>query len=127
MDSTKQEELKKFVSNNVFACQSMLVGELLKTEFFQYDDIVNLYKTRQMLKDEGYKTDEEIDRARDDGAGDQEIYEWWVVDSWLLDKLEAAGEPVLRTDFGDWWGRTCTGQAILLDGVIVKIYDGLKA
>jgi len=127
MDSTKQKELRTFVSNNVFTCQSMLVGELLKIEFFQYDDIVNLYKTRQMLKDEGYKTDEEIDRARDDGAGDQEIFEWWVVDSWLLDKLEAAGEPVLRTDFGDWWGRTCTGQAILLDGVIVKIYDGLKA
>ena len=24
-------------------------------------------------------------------------------------------EPILETDLGTWWGRTCTGQAIYLD------------
>ena len=54
----------------------------------------------------------------------QEIYEYWIVSPWLGEKLKAKGEPVLER-WGGWiWGRTCTGQAILLDDVISAIcYD----
>ena len=54
-------------------------------------------------------------------AEPQEIYEYWIVTPWLLmDK----GEPVLKRSGGWIWGRTCTGQAILLDSVISSIcYD----
>lgn len=57
----------------------------------------------------------------------QEIMEWWLCSDWLLEKLQARGEPVLHTDYGDWWGRTCTGQSIILDGVIEDIYVAMKA
>ena len=54
----------------------------------------------------------------------QEIYEYWIVTPWLGEKLRDKGEPVLER-WGGWiWGRTCTGQAILLDSVISSIcYD----
>lgn len=55
----------------------------------------------------------------------QEIYEWWLCSDWLLEKLEARGEPVLHSDLGDWWGRTCSGQAISMDSVIKDIYISL--
>lgn len=51
----------------------------------------------------------------------KEVFEWWVVSSWLLEKLKAQGEPILENDFGEWWGRCTTGQAILLDYSISKI------
>jgi len=54
----------------------------------------------------------------------QEIYEYWIVSSWLGEKLREKGEPVLERGGGWIWGRTCTGQAILLDDVISEIcYD----
>ena len=51
----------------------------------------------------------------------QEIYEYWIVSPWLGEKLKDKGEPILER-WGGWiWGRTCTGQAILLDNVISEI------
>jgi endogenous inhibitor of DNA gyrase (YacG/DUF329 family) len=54
-------------------------------------------------------------------AEPQEIYEYWIVSPWLGEKLRDKGEPVLIRRGGWIWGRTCTGQAILLDGVISEI------
>lgn len=53
----------------------------------------------------------------------QEIYEWWrVTDSWLASKFEEIGEPILDNDYGTWWGRTCSGQAIWLDETMQELY-----
>lgn len=49
------------------------------------------------------------------------IYEWYRVTNWLASKLIQNGQPVLANDYGYWWGRTCTGQAIILDGTIREI------
>lgn len=51
----------------------------------------------------------------------QEIFEWWSVTSWLAEKLLELGETVLVNDYGQWWGRTCTGQNIILDGTFQKL------
>lgn len=51
----------------------------------------------------------------------QEILEWWLITKWLAEKLEHIGEPILETDYGFYWGRTCSGQAIILDGTIQRI------
>lgn len=51
----------------------------------------------------------------------QEIYEYWIVSPQLGEKLRDKGEPVLERIGGWIWGRTCTGQAILLDNVISEI------
>jgi len=51
----------------------------------------------------------------------QEIFEWWLVSSWLREKLESRGEPILDNDHGIWWGRCTTGQMICMDEVIRDI------
>lgn len=52
----------------------------------------------------------------------QEIFEWWMVSDWFANKLVEKGESVLLDE--SIWGRSCTGQAILLDWVISQIcYD----
>ena len=114
-----QDELREFVHNNILTSQTYLVDEMLKKELVSYDDIVNYYLTDKQLKDRGYDNMEE---ARNNGEDAQEIMEWWLCDDWMIKQLQAQGEPILKTDFGSWWGRTCTGQAILLDGVIEDIY-----
>lgn len=57
----------------------------------------------------------------------REVYEHWLVTDWMADKLEQHGEMVIRDFMGlTIWGRTCTGQAIYMDGVICRIYDELQ-
>lgn len=67
------------------------------------------------------KIDEEMQEIRDLESEPQEIYEWWAVSSYLYDKLKEQGEPVVDAGSCYVWGRTTTGQAILLDGVISRI------
>ena len=51
----------------------------------------------------------------------QEIYEWWLVTDFLARHPDAIGEPVLINEYGNWWGRTCTGQTVMLDGTLQAI------
>ena len=97
-EGEKQERSKGFVGREVFVCQSMLVDEMLKRGIFLYDDISN-------------------PQVRD-------IFEWWVVSGYMLERLERLSEPILKNEFGEWWGRTCTGQMIALDSVIDQILEG---
>ncbi len=68
----------------------------------------------------------------EDCANDQgferynEVYEWWSVTPWLGARLKEQGEVVF--DFLDFccYGRTCTGQAILLDHVMGQIAEGME-
>ena len=56
----------------------------------------------------------------------QEIFEHWIVSSWLADKLEAKSETIIRDFYGlTIWCRATTGQSIALDYVIQKIYKEL--
>jgi hypothetical protein len=56
----------------------------------------------------------------------QEIFEHWIVSSWLANKLEEQGETVVRDFYGlDIWCRATTGQSICLDWVIQQIYNEL--
>lgn len=64
--------------------------------------------------------DEWRDAVRDNSEA-AEIYEWWLVTDWLADKLEEAGEPVLRAANCAWWGRCVSGQSIILDGTLQNI------
>lgn len=50
-----------------------------------------------------------------------EIYEWWRCDPWLIAQLRGIGECVLDNDYGAWWGRTCTGQSLIMDGTLQRI------
>jgi hypothetical protein len=56
-----------------------------------------------------------------------EALEHWIVSDWLANKLEAKGEMVTTDFFGlTIWGRTTSGQAIMLDSVIEAIYIEMK-
>ena len=70
--------------------------------------------------DEAY---EAIERLKDQ-VGPAEIFEWYsITSSFVRRALLNQGEAVLQTDYGDWWGRSCTGQAILLDHTFWDIYQ----
>ena len=56
----------------------------------------------------------------------QEVYQWYIVGPWLAEKLIEIGEPVLETDSHYLLGRTCCGQAIILDGTFQEIKAKLE-
>ena len=45
----------------------------------------------------------------------KEIFEWYLVSDWFLDRLREINEPIIDNDYGEYWGRCCTGQSIYLD------------
>ncbi len=57
----------------------------------------------------------------DEHAEPAEVYEWWAVNEYFAAKLIQHGECVLDNDYGYWWGRQATGQAILMDGTLQNI------
>jgi len=66
----------------------------------------------------------------DENGIDPEIHEsleYWAVSEWLARKLEEKGEPVLYDFLGfNIWGRSCSGQAIQLDGVMSEIAHNMN-
>ncbi|MES2395876.1 MAG: hypothetical protein V4549_07730 [Bacteroidota bacterium] len=62
---------------------------------------------------------EEIEKLENLESEAQEVFEWYAVSSFLAEKLSQKGECIIDSD--NIWGRTTTGQAVLLDYVITKI------
>ena len=50
-----------------------------------------------------------------------EVLEWWRVSSWLCARLAEIGEVTIDNGYGHWWGRTCSGQAYIMDGTLQAI------
>jgi hypothetical protein len=69
--------------------------------------------------------DDELRELVSDNAEPAEIFEWWAVTDWLADKLDSIGEPVLSNSYGRWWGRTCSGQSLIMDGTLQLIAKGI--
>ncbi len=59
-------------------------------------------------------------RAVDDSAP-AEVLEWWRITSDLCQHLRDIGQVVLDNDYGYWWGRTCSGQGYIMDGVLQEV------
>lgn len=123
IDSEKQKKLDDFINNHVERNQTYLVEKLMEEEIISIDEIQNYYKSDEALKEDGFKTKAEREEAKNRGEDVNEVLEWWLVSDWLIERLEEKGEPILKTDYETWWGRTTSGQAIILDYVIEKIYD----
>lgn len=133
MTNAKQRQLEAFVNREIIMLASQLVEDLLQISMhgdkssggIELDNIENLYITDEATaKNFGYDS---LEAMQDAGEDQQEIYEWWFVTKWLYEDLREAGEPVINSDYGYLWGRTCTGQAIYMDGIIEQIYDQLDA
>ena len=50
-----------------------------------------------------------------------DVMEWWLIDSWLAERLKEQGEVIIEEYGCFWWGRQSSGQAIYMDGVIQEI------
>ncbi len=136
-EGEKQEAVRQFVGIEIYACQSLLIEELLQKEIFSFDEVENLYvpfngtknsfalacATCAIVVDELDSETRQCEDCFRDTQEAQEIFEWWVVSDFLAEKLRAKAEPILENNFGTWWGRCTTGQAICIDYVINKIYD----
>ena len=134
----REKALEKFVEREIFACQTMLIEEAFKKDLISVEEVDNLYRpfdaklidpsicvrcneTFGCLDSETG----ECPQCFEDNQQPQEIFEWWLVSPWLGRKLLIEGEPVIDNEYGVWWGRCTTGQAIVLDFVIEQIYDDL--
>ena len=74
-------------------------------------------------------SDEEIDgldewrEAVRENADDCDVYQWFRVSTYLASHLKDIGQPVLENEYGEWWGRTCCGQSIIMDGTLQRVAD----
>ncbi len=109
LNSNINQEIKgKFVEREIKSNFSSMLEDCFKTSVYNYEDIENLF----------FKDNEE---------DAQEIFEWWNVSEFLYNKLKEKGEPVFTpNNFNYFWGRTCSGQAILLDSVISEICNEME-
>lgn len=137
---------EKYLNRDVLKCDTLLVDTLMRksqddlsyvVSEFSVDKIENYLDTSieaiedflsyHSKSDDWHNLDyhEKEQLAYDSGFEPQphEIFEWWAVTPWLANELKEFDQPVLSNDFGDWWGRTCTGQAIILDGILQKIAE----
>ena len=138
----QKDRVEQIIDREIYANQSSLVFEVLLNEHDLYEEIENRYdegscRIEEYLIGEAEveeqaiaKLDEQerIELAYEKGFSPEphEIYEWHLVSNWLANKLRLFDEPILDTNYGTWWGRTCTGQAISLDGIIQQIVSTLK-
>ena len=113
---TMQDITRNFIDKHILACQSYLVSELMSKEVISIEDYINFYKSDEIIKSEyDVETEEEIQEIRDNGEDHQEVFEHWLCSDWFINQMKKQDEPILETDLGTWWGRTCTGQSIYLD------------
>jgi hypothetical protein len=103
-----REIATKTVRENVYLNVSVLVERLINQEELQSE-----------LEELCFgPLDPESDS---DDPGYLQIYEYWAVSDRLRDKLLAADEVVVEFCNMNIWGRTTSGQAIKMDGVIQDI------
>ena len=123
-------KIEEFINREVIYNQTVLVNDLLNTmslggnglaSAFSYDNIENAYPELSEYEDYGYESEEEFEMD----MMPKEIFEWWLVTEYFGNKLREKGIPVLENDYGFWWGRTTTGQAISLGGEIKEIYKDI--
>jgi hypothetical protein len=109
VESAYQDNLRRFVEREIIYCATSLVAKLAAAK----DVDEELYDI--LVCPDPENPEENI-----------EALEHWIVTPGLSDELAKRGEMVLQDYLGLCiWGRTCSGQAIFLDGVIQDIYDSL--
>ncbi len=116
MREDTQQQTRDFVSRQVFENQTLLVEALFVQDIFSWEDIINAYENSD--EDDAYSDIEDQEP--------KEIFEWWLISDNMGRLLKQQGEAILENDYGLWWGRSCCGQAIYLDGVITDIVSQIK-
>lgn len=145
-NSTNQDSInrtaERIIDAEIYTEQTDLVNALLANQEFTYFSVDNMENLYPDPKD--WNAEQCLNYLREHntplgsiGDGDAEALRelvsetsypadpssWWSVSAWLAEKLTEVGEVVLSNTYGNWWGRTEGGQAIILDGVIQKVVE----
>lgn len=103
-------------------------GTYVKFDGGTYDQLQQeIERLKELMQANSESEEDEIDMSIQDEIDEldnlesepSEIYEWWMVSSFLAEKLVQYGMCVIEEE--NIWGRCTTGQAILLDYVITCI------
>ena len=130
----------EMVGREMMACVSVLVRELAHIEKYQ-DELMEVFTRYPKFGENGLRVpggkwcecgdaDEDTEIDEDYGTCENcydpdpiEALEHWIVAPWFGGKLKDHGEMVTEFLGLTIWGRTTSGQAIKMDGVINSIYD----
>jgi len=88
------------------------------------EEISSLEEAIEDLEEEIINIERDIDDLSRLDQEPQEIFEWWMVSNFLARKLRKKGQPVIMGE--QLWGRTCSGQAIYMDSVMMEICGDLE-
>lgn len=137
------ELAERLINTEIYCRDSSLIPDLMKADLAEsgIDEFENTYdESPDAIEDflqghlevslwKGLSSEERKEIAVQHGfeATPFDIYEYWRVSGWLADDLTAIGQPVLKNSYGCWWGRTCTGQPMILDSTIQCIAERLIA
>ena len=92
------KDARRLVESEVLYCQTYLVEHLIKEGDIDFWEIM-----------------------RNGQQATPEVFEWWLVTESFANILADEGEVIVNKYNCHWWGRTTTGQAIYMDGVIEDI------
>lgn len=99
--------------------EKIINKDILYNDTSLVDDAINRQNQAQNPISEAFSEDNIRHYWRTEEG--TEIFEWYRVTDWLAEELINIEEPVLDNDYGTWWGRTCCGQSIEMDGTIQKV------
>lgn len=106
-----QKHCSNYWSHQHALCQTSLIEHLMGEEVsgFSYEEVINYF------------------HPSGDDEDPQEVLEWWLIPynlGTILDNVY--DQPILKNDFGTWWGRTTSGQAVHMDSTIRGIVKEMK-
>lgn len=139
VEAARSEAIRRFVCAEVWACITDF-SAYLGAEDFENDYDLECPTCGQRIdpSDEEALEDDDYEGTgmrvyicpncgaeflEDDAYVSKDIFEYWIVSPFLGKLLKEHGEPIIERKLGWIWGRTCTGQAIELDGVMEAICD----
>lgn len=80
-----------------------------------------LSKAFKKLKDFIIKKEEEKEALESENGDFKDVFEWWLVSDFLMDKLKEKNQIYITFEDDIWYGRQQTGQVMYSDSIIKEI------
>ena len=81
---------------------------------------------QNLVVEELMRHDESLWDKLENFKEDTDVLEWWLVTPYMAELLKEKGEVILSDYDCYWWGRTTSGQALYMDGVIQEIAEQME-
>lgn len=141
MELSEKIRTEQIIERDIYVRQNHYIELLMKNDESFFDELKNYYTNKchvcgetgldglESNDDDEYECphcEEKFEGLDDLDSEAKEVYEWYAVSKWLAEKLEQIGEVVYETPDSHIWGRTCTGQPIVLDGTIQRVVQSFS-